>query len=469
MGLKNSDEVILQLYGYMWKITKSNSRLFNGVRIPQSVIINSGEILAWYFNGQNGEFLIKRRQNLNFKHLRRRFMKGRYIPAKKFYERFIHVFQKKEDAEEAVLNIPAVSVRNTEATINISHNTTSGATGGFLGVRKSTMPNPISSTHHSFNLMDSTGHEHRKSRMTLSQSPQITLNKIKQNVVKKAASNPKTPLFKPNDPKMQLKNYLLTCYKGVFKCTDVVLKEKRKGQIVAYISVDKLRLEISQNHFEIYFNKRVNMAYYINLDVEETHRKSPKKGKEKDNVVGGSQITSKGSEKKYTQTKPSSVIEASKASVRSRKASLGLEHAILNEEDKPKLKRSDLVFMDEEKFLSFCLQTENESGLLLVQKIVSPDVNCLSKFSKLKIKFFFIFLALVNSLLLAVFSILWGPQLCIGERINYMTKDPKCSEVDEIKKLQVRENPNSKKSTKKLILSQLSSDFLLKGLGTSGI
>lgn len=55
MSLKNHDKIILNLYAYMWKISKKNDNIFSNLRIPQTVIIHKGELISWFFNGRNGK------------------------------------------------------------------------------------------------------------------------------------------------------------------------------------------------------------------------------------------------------------------------------------------------------------------------------------------------------------------------------------------------------------------------------
>ena len=66
MSLKNSDELILQIWGYLCKITKKGNDQFDGMRLAQTAVLINGHISNWYLNGKNGEYLVKKKENLNF-------------------------------------------------------------------------------------------------------------------------------------------------------------------------------------------------------------------------------------------------------------------------------------------------------------------------------------------------------------------------------------------------------------------
>ena len=297
MSLKNGDNISLKLYAYLWKISKSNKLAFNRMRIPQTVIMKRGGIVSWMFNGKDGELLMKRREKLNLYHFRRMFLKGKFIPVEKFYQKF---FMRRRKRARSFF-------------------TKSGR-------RVSTYASQMSRGE-------------RSRSISYTQGSRIRTNETNLN------SRSNTPNTRKHDyrnelKQKELKKYLLFCEKGVFSCEHVELRLESNG-IYAYIYVQKEVIEINEEYIEIYLNTGENICYFIDLKAKTAfHRKYDSDRSEEVREV-----------MKYHQIQKGISADA------------------------------EMVFLNEEKLLHFCLNLNKEKrNAILVQKIIGEDLNCLSKF-----------------------------------------------------------------------------------------
>lgn len=322
MSLKNQDNIILKLYAYIWKISKKDDSIFKNIRIPQTVIIKKGEVLAWFFNSKKGGFLKKRRANLNLKHLRRKFLKGKYIPAKKFFQMFKYylAYENKSlsTSKKTVTKYGESFVKSMDGKPKDAITMTKKVT------------NRITRQNQVIKMLKKSPKKQKKF------FGKESLNHL--DLVKKVShmfqNNQDEHIEIKKKVKRKRSDYVLYCPKGVFNCKNVMLGYE--GDLIyATIKTERDVHHYSEEDFEIYFKTQKHIAYYIDIFTDNTsNRPSPNPKSLGSSLTGGS-----GHKKSEF--------------------------------------RSKLVFLTEEKLLHLCLEVK-KYDTIVIQKNVSEDLSCLS-------------------------------------------------------------------------------------------
>ena len=85
MVLSENDDIELEMYYYLWLISKTYRERLLNFRISQSVYFMEGRPVCWYFNGKKGSILQKGTKNTIIEEVRKKFLRSQRVSLERFH------------------------------------------------------------------------------------------------------------------------------------------------------------------------------------------------------------------------------------------------------------------------------------------------------------------------------------------------------------------------------------------------